>query len=222
MELPVHDVSGKAVGAIQMADDVFGLRPNLSALHQTFVTQMANRRSGIHETKTRGQVRGSTVKIRPQKGSGNARQGSIRAPHHTGGGVVFGPHTRSHAKALPKQVRRLAIRSALSAKARDGEIIVLDKLALNGPRTKDMAAILNALGQEHSVIIVTAEPDANVKRSVANLPRVLTMATPYLNVADMMNHRALVMTQEAVQKAELLWGGERAKARRSPMPEGAR
>ncbi|MSQ61846.1 MAG: 50S ribosomal protein L4 [Dehalococcoidia bacterium] len=222
MELPVRDITGKAVGAIELADDVFGLRPNLSALHQTFVAQMANRRSGIHETKTRGQVRGSTVKIRPQKGSGNARQGSIRAPHHTGGGVVFGPHSRSYAQALPRQVRRLAIRSALSSKARDGELIVLDNLAFTSPRTRDMAALLNALGQERSAIIVTAEPDANVKRSVANLPRVLTMATPYLNVADMMNYHTLVMTQDAVHKAELLWGGERAKARRAPLPGGAR
>ena len=222
MELPVRDITGETVGAIELADDVFGLRPNLSALHQTFVAQMANRRSGIHETKTRGQVRGSTAKIRPQKGTGSARQGSIRAPHHTGGGVAFGPHSRSYAQALPRQVRRLAIRSALSSKARDGELIVLDDLALTAPRTRDMAALLNALGQERSAIIVTAEPDDHVKRSVANLPRVLTMATPYLNVADMMNYHTLVMTRDAVQKAELLWGGERAKARRAPLPEGAR
>ena len=99
---------------------------------------------------------------------------------------------------------------------------MLDDLALTAPRTRDMAALLNALGQERSAIIVTAEPDDHVKRSVANLPRVLTMATPYLNVADMMNYHTLVMTRDAVQKAALLWGGERAKARRAPLPEGAR
>ena len=222
MELPVRNRQGEQIGAMQVADDVFGLRPNLSALHQTFVAQMAARRQGTAQTKTRGQVRGSTAKIRRQKGLGRARQGSIRAPHRRGGGVAFWPAMRDYTQALPKRVRRLALRSALSAKARDGDLVVLDTLDLDAPRTKDVASMLAALGAGGSVIIVTARPDDNVKRSAANLPRVLTMAAPYLNVADLMNHRHVLMTQDAVRTAELLWGGDRAKLRRAPLPEGAR
>lgn len=222
MELPVRNRQGQQVGAIQVADEVFGLPPHLSALHQTFVAQMANRRQGTHQTKTRGEVRGSTVKIRQQKGTGRARQGSIRAPHRRGGGVVFGPTPRDYTQAIPKRVRRLALRSALSAKARDGQLVVLDELDLAAPRTKDIAATLLALGVDGSAIIATAVPGDNVKRSAANLSRVLTMAAPYLSVADLMNYRYLVMTQDAVRKAELLWGGDRARMRRAPLPEGAR
>lgn len=221
MELPVHDRAGKQVGTIEVADEVFGLRPNKSVLHQTFVAQLANRRVGVHETKTRGQVAGSTAKVRPQKGTGAARQGSHRAPHRTGGGIVFGPHTRDYSQALPKRMRRLAIRSALSGKAQGGELVVVDDLGA-AAKTKEMAAVLAALGVGGSAIVVTAQPDVNVKRGVANLPRVVTLSAPYLNVADMMNHRSIVMTRDAVQKAELLWGGERAKNRRAPLPEGAR
>ncbi|HWO93887.1 MAG TPA: 50S ribosomal protein L4 [Dehalococcoidia bacterium] len=222
MELPVVDRTGTSVGTIEVADEVFGLAPNRSVLHQTFVAQMANRRQGTVETKTRGQVRGSTVKIRRQKGLGAARQGSIRAPHRTGGGIVFGPHKRDFSKSLPKRMRRLAIRSALSSKARDGELVIVDELTMATPKTKDIVALLEALDVRGSTIIATGQPDENVKRSAANLERVRVMPAAYLNVADMMNHRHLILTKDAVRAAESLWGGERANLRRAPLAGGTR
>ncbi len=222
MELPVRNRQGEEVGAIQVADEVFGLRPNLSVLHQTYVAQMASRRQGTAQTKTRGEVRGSTIKIGRQKGLGKARQGSARSPLRRGGGVTFGPRQRDYTQATPKRVRRLALRSALSSKARDGELVVLDRLEMAKPATNEFATLLRALEVAGSAVVVTAEPDESVKRSAANLPRVRTMAAPYLNVADLMNHRYLLMTQDAVRKAELLWGGDRAKLRRAPLPQGAR
>lgn len=221
MEIAVRDRTGKEVGAISVADEVFGLRPHLTALHQVFVSQMANRRQGTANTKSRGEVRGSSAKIRRQKGLGRARQGSIRSPVRSGGGITFGPKTRDYTQTIPRRLRRLALRSALSSKARDGELFVLKELDLDSPKTKDVAAVLAALEVVGSTVIVTAEPDSNVKLSAANLPRVITLPAAYLNVADLMNHRNLVMTEAAVRKAELLWGGERATMRRSTMPGGA-
>lgn len=221
MELSLRDRQGKDLRKITVADEVFGLTPNLSVLHQTFLAQMAARRQGTHDTKGRGEVRGSTRKLFKQKGLGRARQGSVRAPHRKGGGIVFGPTPRDYTQTIPKRMRRLALRSALSAKARDGALAVIDDFGLTTPRTKDMVAMLSALGLEGSVMVVTAEPDAIIKQSASNVPRVLTTSAAYLNVADLMNHRHLVMTEAAVRAAELLWGGERATRRREPAVQGA-
>lgn len=222
MELPLRDRTGKEIGTITVADEVFGLRPHLTSLHQVFVSQMANRRQGTSKTKTRGEVRGSTRKLAKQKGLGRARVGSARSPVRTGGGVAFGPRPRDYTQTIPKRFRRLALRSALSSKARDAELLVLNELDLATPKTKEIATMMEALGVKGSAIIVTADPNPNVKMSAANLPRVMTLPAAYLNVADLMNHRSLIMTEGAVRKAEALWGGERATKRRAAMPEGAR
>jgi large subunit ribosomal protein L4 len=211
--LPVRNVEGQEVGSIEVEDYVFGLRPNRAVLHQAYVAQRANQRRGTHSTKTRGEVKGSTRKTRPQKYTGRARQGSIRAPHRKGGGVVFGPKPRDYSQRLPKKMRRLAIRSALSAKAADGELIVLDRLELERPNTREMARILQNLGVDRSALVVTGEPDRTVFLSVRNLEKKKCLPAAYLNVVDLLHHRYLVMTEAAVRKAEELWGEARDRER---------
>ncbi|MCS7275449.1 MAG: 50S ribosomal protein L4 [Dehalococcoidia bacterium] len=213
MLLPVRNAEGQEVGSIEVEDYVFGIRPNKAVLHQAYVAQRANQRRGTHSTKTRGEVKGSTRKTRPQKYTGRARQGSIRAPHRRGGGIVFGPKPRDYSQRLPKKMRRLAIRSALSAKAADGELIVLDRLELERPSTKEMARILQNLGVDRSALVVTGEPDRTVFLSVRNLERKKCLPAAYLNVVDLLHHRYLVMTEAAVRKAEELWGEARDRER---------
>ncbi|GBD13226.1 50S ribosomal protein L4 [bacterium HR24] len=213
MLLPVRNADGEEVGTIEVEDYVFGIRPNKAVLHQAYVAQRANQRRGTHSTKTRGEVKGSTRKTRPQKYTGRARQGSIRAPHRKGGGIVFGPKPRDYSQRLPKKMRRLAIRSALSAKAADGELIVLDRLELERPSTKEVARILQNLGVDRSALVVTGEPDRTVFLSVRNLEKKKCIPAAYLNVVDMLHHRYLVMTEAAVRKAEELWGEARDRER---------
>ena len=219
MKLDVLDRAGKKVRSIQVDEQVFGLKPHRSLVHQALVAQRANQRQGTHKTKTRGEVRGSTAKLFRQKGTGQARQGSIRAPHRRGGGIVFGPTPRSYRQQLPKRMRRTAIRSALSAKAANGSLLVIDELTLDAPRTKEMRALLASLGFERSTLVVTAQPERHVKLSVHNLPKVTWLPASYLNVLDLLSHRGLLMTEQAVRVAEALWGGERATKRRAPLPE---
>jgi len=219
MNLDVVDRQGKKVRSIEVDDIVFGVKPHRAVVHQALVAQRANNRRGTHKTKTRGEVRGSTIKLFRQKGTGRARQGSIRAPHRRGGGIVFGPRPRSYDKDLPKRMRRLAIRSVLSAKAADGNLQVVDDLSMEAPKTKELQSVLKNLGFERKTIVVTAKPDDVVKRSAANLPNVKWLPAAYLNVLDLTANRGLLMTEEAVRLAEALWGGERALKRRAPLPE---
>lgn len=219
MNLDVVDREGKKLRSIEVDDAVFGLSPKRSVVHQALVAQRANNRRGTHKTKTRGEVRGSTVKLYRQKGTGRARVGSARAPNRRGGGIVFGPRPRSYEKDLPKRMRRLAIRSVLSAKAADGSLRVIDALSMDAPKTKELQAVVTGLGFERKVLIVTAKPDEMVKRSGTNLQNVKWLPAAYLNVLDLLNHRGLLMTEDAVRIAEALWGGERATKRRAPLPE---
>jgi large subunit ribosomal protein L4 len=213
--LTVRDRTGKELRSIEADDAVFGIEPNLAVIHQAMLAQLANRRAGDASTKTRGEVAGSTAKIRKQKGSGRARQGGIRAPHHRHGGIVFGPRPREFKQDLPKRMRRLAIRSVLSQKARDGELIVVDALlADNGPKTKAVAGALAALGATRSALVVTGEPDRDAFVSGRNIPRVKVVPAANISVVDMLHHHSLVMTEDAVRKAEALWGGERLQPRR--------
>lgn len=215
MRLKVKNTQGEEVDTIEVDDRVFGIKPNRAVVHQALLAHLGNQRAGTASTKTRGEVRGSTAKVRRQKGTGRARMGSIRAPHLTGGGVAFGPRPRSFAQRLPKRVRRLAIRSVLSDKAAEGRFQVLDGLASERPRTKDMAEVLANLEVSGSALIVTGEPERNVFLAARNLPETKVMPAAYLNVVDMLSHRALIMTVAAVRKAEGLWGGERALRRRT-------
>ena len=221
MKLDVRNNAGKKVKSIEVDELVFGLKPHRPLVHQALLAQRANQHRGTHKTKSRGEVRGSTAKIFRQKGTGRARQGSIRAPHRRGGGVAFGPRPRSYRQDLPKRMRRLAIRSVLSAKAGDGSLQIIDKLALDTPRTKDLRSVLDNLGFERSTLVVTAQPQPGVKLSARNLPKVSWLPAPYLNVLDLLSHRGLLMTVEAIRAAEALWGGERASNRRAPLQEVA-
>jgi large subunit ribosomal protein L4 len=216
VRLTVKNTQGEEVDTIEVDDRVFGVKPNRAVVHQALLAHLANRRAGTASTKTRGEVQGSTAKMRRQKGSGRARMGSIRAPNLEGGGVAFGPRPRGFVQRLPRRMRRLAIRSVLSDKAADGRLQVLDRLALDKPRTKDVAEMLTNLGVSGSALIVIAEPERNVLLGARNLPETKVLPAAYLNVVDMLSLRALIMTVDAVRKAEALWGGERALRRRSP------
>ncbi len=215
MKLPVHDAAGKEVDSIEVDDAVFGIEPNGPVVHQALVASLANRRMGNANTKTRGEVAGSTRKIRRQKGGGTSRQGSIRAPHHRHGGIAFGPRSRSYAKALPKRMRRLAIRSLLSAKAADGSLRVVSELPGAAPSTKAMAGVIKALGFARTVLVVTGATEANVKASARNLEKVSLLPAAYINVADLLASQGLLMTVEAVRGAEALWGGDRVNSPRA-------
>jgi large subunit ribosomal protein L4 len=222
MKLAVHNADGKELRKLDVDDSVFGIEPNASVLHQAFVAGRNNQRAGTAQTKTRGEVQGSTRKIRRQKYTGRARQGGIRAPHHVGGGVVFGPRRRSYAQALPKKMKRLAIRSALSGKAADGQLVVIDQLAFETPKTKQMINILSNVGIERSALVVTAQSERGVLASLRNLKKTKTLPAAYLNVVDMMNYQSLLMTEDAVRIAEQLWGQKAAPEAAKPAPRKAR
>lgn len=211
MKLAVHNAEGKTVRQIEVDETVFGITPNAAVLHQAFVAQRANQRRGTASTKTRGEVQGSTRKIRAQKYTGRARQGSLRSPVRVGGGVAFGPRPRSYRQALPKKMRRLAIRSALSGKVADGQLHVVDRLAFERPRTKEVIRVLENVGIERSALIVTGKPDRSVLTSARNRPKTKVLPAPYLNVVDMLTYRDLLLTEEAVRAVEGLWGAARAE-----------
>jgi large subunit ribosomal protein L4 len=219
MKLTVYDTQGKEIDSIDADDSVFGIEPHRATIRQALLAQLANRRAGTHNTKTRGEVRGSTRKIRRQKGIGSSRQGAIRAPHHRHGGISFGPKSRSYKQALPKMIRRLAIRSALAAKAGEGDLKVVRGLEMDAPKTKTVAAMLSALEMTRSALLVTAQTDRNLLLSARNLPGAKTLPADYLNVGDLLSHYGLVMTEEAVRRAEALWGGDRASRRLAAVPE---
>jgi large subunit ribosomal protein L4 len=221
MKLQVIDFAGQPSQEIEVDDAVFGIEPNGPVVHQTLLAQLAARRAGTHNTKTRGEVRGSTRKIRRQKGLGMARQGSIRAPHHRGGGIVFGPKSRDYTQRLPKRMRRLAIRSVLSARAAEGRLKVVENPALDAPSTKAVAAMLEATGAGTSSLIVTGASDRVVLKSARNIDGADTMPAATLNVADVLAHKTLVMTVDAVRQAEALWGGDRVAGKPRPAFTGA-
>ena len=223
MKLAVRNAEGKQVRQITVDDAVFGITPNLAVLHQAFVAQRANQRRGTASTKTRSEVQGSTRKMRRQKYTGSARQGSSRSPVRTGGGVAFGPRPRSYRQDLPKKMRRLAIRSALSGKLADGQLHVIDKLGgLTRPRTKEVVSILHNAGIERPALIVTGEPDRSVLISARNLPKTKVLPAPYLNVVDLLTYRDLLLTEDAVRRVEGLWGAAKAAPEAPPAEEKPR
>src|SRR3990172_3932394 len=223
MELAVHNAKGKQVRQITVDDAVFGITPNLAVLHQAFVAQRANQRRGTASTKTRSEGQGSTRKMRRQKYTGWARRGSSRSPLRTGGGVAFGPRPRSYRQDLPKKMRRLAIRSALSGKLADGQLHVIDKLGgLTRPRTKEVVSILHNAGIERSALIVTGEPDRSVLISARNLPKTKVLPAPYLNVVNLLTYRDLLLTEDAVRRVEGLWGAAKAAPEAPPAEEKPR
>ncbi|WP_339322477.1 50S ribosomal protein L4 [Paenibacillus sp. FSL W8-0194] len=201
-KVSVFNVSGSPVDELELNDAVFGITPNVHVMNQAVLLQRASLRRGTHKVKGRSEVRGGGRKPWKQKGTGRARQGSIRAPQWKGGGTVFGPTPRSYTFKLPKKVRRLAIKSALSSKVIDNNIIVLDALALNAPKTKEFAAILNNLKVERKALIVAPSYDDNVALSARNIPGVKFVAADGINVLDVLLYDKLIITKEAVQKVE--------------------
>jgi len=196
----VYDRDGKAAGEVELAEAVFGLTPHTAVLHEAVRWQLAGRHRGTHSTLTRGMVSRSTRKLYRQKGTGRARHGARGAPVFVGGGIAFGPQPRSYKYALNKKVRRLALRSALSARAAEGRIAVLDRLDLDAPKTKTIAAALRATGAAGSVLLVTAAPNQMVERSAANLAGVRVVAAPALNVHAILAADRIVFTRDALAR----------------------
>jgi len=198
----VYDMAGNVVAETTLSDDVFGIEPNVSAMHAVVKNYLANQRQGTQSTLTRSEVRGGGRKPWRQKGTGHARQGSIRAPQWTHGGVAIGPKPRSYRYSLNKKLRRLAMKSALSTKVQEGQLIVLDTLTMDEYKTKTIAAMLKALGVEKKALIVTAEADAKVYRSANNIAGVKTAAVNTLNVYDILNGGKFIAPKNAIAKIE--------------------
>lgn len=201
-EVKVLNMAGAEVGSIQLSDSIFGIEPNQNAVHAVVKNYLANRRQGTQSAKTRGDVRGGGRKPFRQKGTGRHRQGSTTDPSQIGGGVVFAPKPRSYRYTLPKKMRRLAMLSALSSKVLEKEIIVLDALAMEQPKTKEMVKVLGNIKAAKKALIVTAEKDDNVVRSAANIPGVRTALVGTMNVYEIINHESFIVTQDALKKIE--------------------
>jgi len=210
VEISVYSLAGEVVKQIEISDHVFGVPFNEAVVHQAVVRQQANARQGTAKTKTRGEVSATGAKLFRQKHTGQARAGSRRSPTRRGGGIVFGPRPRSYRQAMPKKMRRLALRCALSVKAKDEELKVVEQFEFLEPRAREMQKVLMALGAPSSVLLVTAVPEGNVIKSARNLGGVKTMPADILNVVDILSHRGLLMTEAAVRRAEDLWGASSA------------
>ena len=209
MRVPVKNMDGQQVGEVELSDAVFAAPVNSVVMHQALVRQLSNARLGTHDTKVRSEVRGGGKKPWRQKGTGRARQGSTRAPNWIGGGTVFGPTPRKYTKSLPKKMQRLALRSALSAKVASGQIVVVDRLAIEQPKTKTVVKMLSSLGlQEQSVLLVVAEKTLPVWKSTNNIPEVKTLLSGYINVRDLLGQDVLLVTQDAVTHIEEWLGAD--------------
>ena len=200
--IEMKDASGKKVKDAELSAAVFEIEPNVHVMHEVVRSQRAARRQGTHDTLTRGQVRGGGKKPWRQKGTGRARQGTIRAPPWAGGGTVFGPHPRSYAFKVPAKVVKLAMRSALSAKLADGEIVVVDQLSFDKPSTKQAAEVLKNLGLEGRVTIIVPDDDVNTFLSFRNLSKVRVIGVSELNTLDFIDNKALVLTDAALTRIE--------------------
>ncbi|HLS08831.1 50S ribosomal protein L4 [Lentibacillus sp.] len=192
---------GSQAGDVELNDAVFGIEPNTHVLHEAVLMQRASTRQGTHDVKNRSEVRGGGRKPWRQKGTGRARQGSIRAPQWVGGGTAFGPTPRSYSYKLPKKVRRLALKSAFSSKVEEDNLVVLEDIAIDAPKTKEVVKMLNALNVDTKALIVTADKDENVTRSANNLPNAHVLTLDEVNVLDLMTHDKLIITKDAAEKA---------------------
>jgi large subunit ribosomal protein L4 len=216
VQLDVYRQNGEKVSQVELSEAVFGVPFNESVVHQTLLMQLANRRLGTADTKTRGEVIRSTKKLYAQKHTGRARRGSAKTPLLKGGGVVFGPHPRSYRQAMPKKMRHLALRSVLSAKVNSGELKIIDKFVLDKPKTKEIFDMLVALGIDTSAIIATGGVEDYAFKSARNVAGIKIVPANLLNVTDLLSYSGLIMTTEAVRKVEELWGppdtvGEKAR-----------
>ena len=201
-KVAVYDITGQQTGEVELNDNVFGVDVNVPVMHQAVVMQLANQRQGTHATKTRGMVRGGGRKPWKQKGTGRARAGSTRSPIWVGGGTVFGPHPRSHALSMPRKARRLAIKSALSDKVNCGELLILDEILFEQPKTKAVVKMLSDFNAAEQKALIITEGDETVEKSARNIPGVKAIASTGLNVYDLLYHDKVFITKGAVTKIE--------------------
>jgi large subunit ribosomal protein L4 len=204
---PLYDRTGKTVGNVELSDALFAAPVNSAVLHQVVTAQLAARRTGTHDTKTRGEVRGGGKKPYRQKGTGRARQGTVSAPHYRGGGAVFGPHPRSYEQRLPRKMKRLALRGALTAKLGDEQLKVIDTFGLDSIKTKDLVGVLGALEAIGRVLVVAPGRDQNLELSARNLPTVEIILADSLNVVDLLNADLVLIEQPALARMETVYGG---------------
>ncbi|REB07921.1 50S ribosomal protein L4 [Sporosarcina sp. BI001-red] len=205
-KVSVVNQTGSAAGEIELNELVFGIEPNEAVLFEALVQQRASLRQGNHKVKNRSEVAGGGRKPWRQKGTGRARQGSIRSPQWRGGGIVFGPTPRSYSYKMPKKVRRLALRSALSSKVRDEEMVVLEALAFDAPKTKEFTKVLKDLSISKKALFVTADLDETVALSARNIPGISVVTANGINVLDLVGHDQLILTKDAVKKIEEVLG----------------
>lgn len=199
MKVSVLNMAGNQIGEVELPPSIFEVTVKRDLMHQALVRQMANARRGTHNVKTRGEVNRTTAKWYRQKGTGRARHGSRRAPIFVGGGVAHGPKSRSYEKDMPRKMRRAALRSALTVKASGGDIVILDKLEMDQPKTKEMVAVMSRLTGGDSTLILVADKDPNVELSARNLPDVKTLRANYLNIRDLLGHQKLVLPLSALE-----------------------
>jgi large subunit ribosomal protein L4 len=206
MQVQVINMAGDKVGEAELADMIYAAPINQPLMHQALLRQLANARLGTHKVKGRSDVAGGGRKPWKQKGTGRARQGSTRAAQWRGGGIIFGPTPRSYEQRMPRQMRRAAVRSALSAKAAMDRIVVLDALTVSEPKTREMAAMLQSISVNSSALILMPAADSAVERAIGNLPDVKILRAHYLNVRDLLNYDYLVIPQAALSVIEQIWG----------------
>jgi large subunit ribosomal protein L4 len=202
MKIDIKDTTGTTIEELELRDDIFGIEPNTVVMHQALGRQHANARLGTHKAKTRGEVRGTTAKWYRQKGTGRARHGDRKAPIFVGGGQAHKPKPRDYTKKMPRKMRRLALRSALSAKAAANEIIILDDLSFDEPKTALMKEVLSNLDVNGSVVVLLAERNENVEKSARNLRDVKMLRANYLNIRDLLGHSYVIMPKDAVALIE--------------------
>ena len=198
MQIPVVDTAGKEVSTIELPASIFEAKINVGLMHQALVRQLANARRGTHKAKSRSEVARTTAKIYRQKGTGNARHGSRRAPIFVGGGVAHGPLPRDYSKRMPRKMRRAALRSALTVKAIDGNIVVVDDIQMDAPKTKEMNNVVRMLVGDSSALLIIPGRDVAVEGSARNLSDVKALHAPYLNIRDLLGHEKLIMTSAAL------------------------
>ncbi len=206
MVVPVRNMAGEQVDEIELRPEIFEAPVNVALMHQALVRQLANARLGTHKTKSRGEVNRTTRKWYRQKGTGRARHGSRNAPIFVGGGIAHGPRPRSYEKRMPRKMRRAALRSALSVKAAQEQIVVLDRLEMEAPRTREMEAVLRNLGADGSALILLPERNEPVEKSARNLPGVKTLRASYLNVRDLLKYEKVLIPLGALEVIESILG----------------
>ena len=206
MKVEVKNFEGVTVEELELRDDIFGIEPNKAVMHQALVRQQANARLGTHSTKTRSEVRGTGAKWYRQKGTGRARHGDRKANIMVGGGQAHRPKPRDYSQKMPRKMRRLALRSALSAKAAAEQIVILDQLAFAAPKTIEILQLLDNLDIPGSAVVLLPEHNENVEKSVRNLPDVKTIRAHYLNIRDLLGHNYVIMTKDAVSTIESFLG----------------